>query len=84
MKEIGNLQLASTGHQHEGSIYGARKDFDLVKMQVSLVASELATLREALDSPKLPEQEQDSESGDDDDDDDEQLVHEHSNGLNGH
>lgn len=68
--EIANLQLASTGYQHEGSVYGARKDYDLVKMQVSLVVSQLGALREALNSTTLPLKDDDSDSDDDNEDDD--------------
>lgn len=61
LSEIGHLTMASTGHPHEGSIYGARKDFDLGKMHLNLVISQLASLRETLDSPTLPETEESDE-----------------------
>jgi hypothetical protein len=51
LNEISNLTMASTGHQHEGSIYGARKDYDLAKMQIQLIAAQLNSLRESLNSP---------------------------------
>lgn len=55
LNEIASLQLASTGHQHEGSVYGARKDYDLARMQVNLVAHQMTALREALSSSTLPD-----------------------------
>ena len=49
--EINYLGLASTGHPHEGSIYGARKDYDLAKQRLLLVTQQISSLRQALDSP---------------------------------
>jgi hypothetical protein len=43
--------LASTGHQHEGSVYGARKEYDLAKMRLNLVCSQFGSLRESLSMP---------------------------------
>jgi len=51
LNEINHLNLASTGHPHEGSIYGARKDYDLTKMQLNLIGAQLSSLRESLDKP---------------------------------
>jgi hypothetical protein len=51
LTEIGHLNMASTGHPHEGSIYGARKEFDLTKMQVQLISSQLNSLHQSLDEP---------------------------------
>ena len=51
LSEINNLNVASTGHPHEGSIYGARKDYDLTKMQLNLIGAQLTSLRESLDQP---------------------------------
>ena len=48
--EISAISMASTGHQHEGSIYGARKDFDLCKMQVTLVSSQLHALHASMNA----------------------------------
>jgi hypothetical protein len=70
LTEINNLTLASTGHQHEGSIYGARKNYDLAKMQLQLIGSQLNVLQEALDSPLKPEEDEKDDGEDDDDDDD--------------
>ncbi|CAF0778706.1 unnamed protein product [Brachionus calyciflorus] len=61
LSEIGQLTMASTGHPHEGSIYGARKDFDLGKMHLNLVISQLSSLREVLDSPLSNLQSDDSD-----------------------
>ncbi|RNA44216.1 mediator of RNA polymerase II transcription subunit 11 [Brachionus plicatilis] len=61
LSEIGHLTMASTGQPHEGSIYGARKDFDLGKMHLNLVIAQLASLRETLDSPTLPQNEDSEE-----------------------
>lgn len=49
--EIVHLNVASTGHPHEGSIYGARKDYDLTKMQLNLIGAQLSSLKDALNSP---------------------------------
>lgn len=70
MNEIASLQLASTGHQHEGSVYGARKDYDLARMQVNLVAHQMTALREALNSPNLPSPHPEELLDSDDDDQD--------------
>ena len=51
LNEINHLNVASTGHPHEGSIYGARKDYDLTKMQLNLIGAQLSSLRETLDLP---------------------------------
>jgi hypothetical protein len=51
LTEINYLNVASTGHPHEGSIYGARKDYDLTKMQLNLIGAQLSSLRESLDQP---------------------------------
>lgn len=61
LSEIGHLTMASTGHPHEGSIYGARKDFDLGKMHLNLVISQLVSLRETLELPEIPEKEDSDE-----------------------
>lgn len=61
LSEIGHLTMASTGQPHEGSIYGARKDFDLGKMHLNLVISQLASLRETLELSELPEDENSDE-----------------------
>lgn len=87
LNEIASLQLASTGHQHEGSVYGARKDFDLARMQINLVANQLGALREALASPVLPTphpEEIDSDDSDEDDNDDHHNLNNcHHNTRNG-
>jgi hypothetical protein len=49
--EINYLGLASTGHPHEGSIYGAKKDYDLAKQRLLLVTQQINCLRQTLDSP---------------------------------
>ena len=61
LNEITGLSLASTGHPHEGSIYGARKDYDLAKMRLNLVAAQLGSLREVLNSPLTNENDSESE-----------------------
>ena len=48
--EINYLGLASTGHPHEGSIYGAKKDYDLARQRLLLVAQQVNSLRQTLDS----------------------------------
>ena len=48
LNEINFLGLASTGYPHEGSIYGARKEYDLSKMRLSLIAAHLGSLKEKL------------------------------------
>lgn len=65
LSEISNLAMASTGHQHEGSIYGARKDYDLAKMQVQLIAAQLNSLREALNSPLKPASDDEDDNNED-------------------
>ena len=64
LMEITGLSLASTGHPHEGSIYGARKDFDLAKMRLNLVVAQLGSLRESLNSPLKKETDLDDEDED--------------------
>ena len=49
--EISQINMASTGHPHEGSLYGARKDYDLSKMQVNLIVNQLDALKLSLDAP---------------------------------
>jgi hypothetical protein len=49
--ELNYLGLASTGHPHEGSIYGAKKDYDLAKQRLLLVTQQVNSLRQVLDSP---------------------------------
>jgi hypothetical protein len=51
ISEINYLGLASTGHPHEGSIYGAKKDYDLAKQRLLLVTQQVNSLRQVLDSP---------------------------------
>lgn len=65
LNEITLLTMASTGYPHEGSIYGARKDFDLSKMQLHLITSQLSSLRESLNSPLSQENQDEDDSGDD-------------------
>lgn len=54
ISEINYLGLASTGTPHEGSIYGAKKDFDLAKQRLLLVTHQISSLKQALDSPLPP------------------------------
>ena len=65
--EIGYLNMASTGHPHEGSIYGARKDYDLTRMQLTLIGSQLKSLRDSLDVPLKPDFYKEDNDGDDED-----------------
>lgn len=51
LQEINYLGLASTGHPHEGSIYGAKKDYDLAKQRLLLVTSQFHALNQLLNSP---------------------------------
>jgi hypothetical protein len=51
LNEISQINIASTGHPHEGSLYGARKDYDLSKMQVNLIVNQLNALKLSLDAP---------------------------------
>jgi mediator of RNA polymerase II transcription subunit 11 len=80
LHEINLLSMASTGNPHEGSIYGARKDYDLSKMQLHLISSQINSLRSALSSPLGPEE----ESSDDSDDEEDRAHGLNTNGLNGH
>ena len=45
------LGLASTGHPHEGSIYGAKKDYDLARQRLLLVIQQVNSLRQAIEAP---------------------------------
>jgi hypothetical protein len=56
LQEINYLGLASTGHPHEGSIYGAKKDYDLAKQRLFLVTSQFHALNQALNSPSLKQE----------------------------
>lgn len=77
LQEISLLGMASTGHPHEGSIYGARKDFDLARMQVHLIGAQLGSLRESLNKPVT------TVDSDEEEDEDEIEVTK-VNGVNGH
>jgi hypothetical protein len=64
LNEINLLSMASTGNPHEGSIYGAKKDYDLSKMQFSLISAQINSLVNQLNSP-LQDQEDSTDSSDD-------------------
>ena len=82
--EISHLNVASTGHPHEGSIYGARKDYDLTKMQLNLIGSQLSSLKDALNSPLKNEfYESDIEENADEDEEKPQAVTEQHANTNG-
>ena len=61
INEISMLSLASTGHQHEGSIYGAKKDYDLAKMRLHLTSVQLNALKQKLSEPMVEMVESDEE-----------------------
>jgi hypothetical protein len=72
LAEINHLSMASTGHPHEGSIYGARKDYDLARMRLDLIITQFNLLGKSLNSPEILEQNQnDTDSSDDDSDNEE-------------
>jgi mediator of RNA polymerase II transcription subunit 11 len=48
--EINYLGLASTGHPHEGSIYGTKKDYDLAKQRLVLIMTQMQSLSQNLNS----------------------------------
>jgi mediator of RNA polymerase II transcription subunit 11 len=83
LHEISLLSMASTGNPHEGSIYGARKDYDLSKMQLHLISSQFNALRGLLNSPLKTEDDEDSDA-DEEDSEGETGVNGVANGLNGH
>jgi hypothetical protein len=58
LSEINYLGLASTGHPHEGSIYGTKKDYDLAKQRLVLVTAHMQSLQQhlGLHSRNLPKE----------------------------
>ena len=83
LHEINLLSMASTGNPHEGSIYGARKDYDLSKMQLHLISSQINSLRMQLNSPLKEESDDDENSEDGHENGPENLTEAHREHING-
>ena len=83
INEISILSLASTGHQHEGSIYGAKKDYDLAKMRLHLTSVQLNSLKQKLAEPMVElveSEEEDEEEEEEEVDGDKSDKHAVANG----